>query len=84
LNNKITVENPHGERVFCILSSEQDYKKQMEQVVGVTPGYGMSLDIGTDVIRLVDYLHGEERARFTILSIEDTDAPVCLYWQKDE
>ncbi len=84
MNSKMTVVNGDGKKLFCILSSESDFKKQIESVLAVTPGYGMSVDISTDIIRLVDYLHGETRATFTIVSIEDTNEPVCLYWKTEE
>lgn len=84
MNSKLTVLNDSGKRLYCILSSEQDFKKQMESVLAVTPGYGMSVDISTDVIRLVDYFHGDTRATFTIISIEDTDEPVRLHWDTEQ
>lgn len=84
MNSKLTVVNDDGKKLWCILSSEQDFKAQIEQVLGVMPGYGMSVDISTDIIRLVDYFHGDTRATFTILSIEDTDKAVCLHWNRDE
>ena len=84
MNSKVTVVNSDGKKLSCILSSEEDFKKQIESVLSVTPGYGMSVDISTDVIRLVDYFHGDTRATFTIVSIEDTDEPTCLYWHTEQ
>ncbi|MBP3381847.1 MAG: hypothetical protein J6L00_04280 [Clostridia bacterium] len=84
MNSKVTVVNGDGKKLSCILSSEEDFKKQIESVLSVTPGYGMSVDISTDVIRLVDYFHGDTRATFTIVSIEDTDEPTRLYWQTEQ
>ena len=84
MNKKITVTNDNQEQLFCVVSAEQDLEEQMREVLGVTPGYGMSVDIYPDKIKLVDYFHGDTRATFSILSMEDTNDPVCLNWKREK
>ena len=84
MNQKVTVVNDDGKRLFCVVSAQEDLEAQMKDVLGVTPGYGMTVEVCGDKIRLVDYFHGDTRATFTIVSREDTDQPVNLNWKTEE
>ncbi len=84
MNRKVTVVNGDGKTLWCVVSSTEDLEQQMKDVLGVMPGYGMSVDVRSDEIRLVDYFHGDTRASFRIVSIEDTNEPICLHWKTEE
>ncbi len=84
MNKKLTVINDSGKRLFCIVSSDKDLEEQMKDVLGVTPGYGMTVEVTETQVRLVDYFHGDTRAAFTIVSMEDTDEDVYLNWKTEE
>ena len=76
MNKRLLLKNSDGEPVYCILSAEEDRQTELEKVFSIQKGYGFSVEYTDREIRLVDYFHGETRARFTILSTEDTEEPV--------
>lgn len=84
MNRKLIFTNAHGKRVSCILSGERDELSQLEEIFGIRKGYGFSLDITKDKVRIVDYFHGETRAEFLILSAEDTAREPILQLSAEE
>ncbi len=78
MNKKIVYKTEHGDVRYCVVDPEKDYKSQLEQVFGITPGYGFSIELKEKEIQLRDYFAGETRASFLIISIEDSDLPVTL------
>jgi hypothetical protein len=42
-------------------------------IFNIKKGYGFSVDLWKDRLDIVDYFHGETRASFRILSVEETD-----------
>ena len=81
MNKKMVVKNALGKVVYCVLSSEEDYEEQLKEVFGIVPGQGFTIEIWGKEIRYIDYFHGETRAKFDILSMEDTELPVELNWK---
>lgn len=73
MNLCLTMRNEHNETVYCIISKNENMVLEMEKVFSITKGYGFSVDCYKDKIKIVDYFHGETRATFDILSIEETD-----------
>ena len=82
MNKKYVLKNPHGETVFCVIDGTQKADKEFKKVLSVTDGQGFSVDVYEDEVRLVDYLHGETRAKYEILSVTDTDTPTQYYFEK--
>lgn len=82
MNKKYTVKDSFDLSSFFIISEEKDKKEQLEKVFSIQKGYGFCIDYTETDIRIVDYFHGETRASFKILYIEDTDEEVCYVRQK--
>jgi len=80
MNQKYILQNNFGEKYCCVLSPNEDVKTQWEAIFNIHKGQGFSVEPGKDRIEIVDYFHGETRAAFKILSVEDTDemASDCL------
>lgn len=78
MNKKIVYKTEHGDVRYCVLDSGKDYKSQLEQVFGITPGYGFSIEMHEKEIEIRDYFAGETRSSFLIVSIEDSNLPVVL------
>ena len=78
MNKKLVYKTEHGDVRYCILDPTIDYIPQLEQVFGIKKGYGFSVEMGEKEIRLRDYFAGETRASFPIITMEDTELPVCL------
>ena len=73
MNLQYILQNGDGEKFRCVLSAESDRKDQWEAVFDIKKGYGFSVDLWKDRVDLVDYFHGETRASFRILSVEETE-----------
>ncbi|MBE5933666.1 MAG: hypothetical protein E7263_09645 [Lachnospiraceae bacterium] len=84
MNKKLVYKTPHGDIRYCVLDSMKEYKPQLEQVFGVTEGYGFSIELHEKKIELRDYFAGETRASFQIIAMEDCDLSVCLEQLKME
>ena len=82
MNKKITVRNNFDKTVYCVLSGEADFDEQLSEVFSFQKGQGFSAHMSETAVIVTDYFHGEERARFDIISIEDTDQAVQLYWRE--
>ena len=54
-------------------------KEQLEEVFTIRPGYGFSVEYTEECIKIVDYFHGETRAVFEIISVEDTFEDISYY-----
>ncbi len=78
MNKKIIYKTEHGDIRYCIIDPDKDSKLQLEQVFGITPGHGFSIEMDEKEIRLRDYFAGETRASFPIIAMEDSDLVVCL------
>lgn len=73
MNLYLTMRNEHNKKVYCIVSKNENLVSEMEKVFSITNGYGFSVECYKDKIKIIDYFHGETRASFAILSIEETD-----------
>lgn len=73
MNLQYILQNGDGEKFRCVLSAESDQQDQWEAVFDVKKGYGFSVDLWKDRVDLVDCFHGETRASFRILSVEETE-----------
>ena len=80
MNQQYILQNNFGEKFRCVLSPDEDAKTQWEAIFNIHKGQGFCVESGKDRIEIVDYFHGETRAAFKILSVEDTDetASDCL------
>ena len=78
MNKKIVYKTQFNEERYCVLDPTKDYTPQLQQVFGITPGRGFSIEMNEKEIELRDYFAGETRASFEIIAIEDSDLPVCL------
>ena len=76
MNRKYVVKNSDGELYSCVITPDQDETAQWETVFDIKKGYGFRIDLWKDRVDLVDYFHGETRASFPIVSVEDTEEPV--------
>jgi len=80
MNKRLIAKNAFGKTVYCVLSSTEDYKEQIEKVFNIERGRGFSIDLTDTEIKLVDYFHGDTVATFDILSLEDTKEDVLYQW----
>ena len=78
MNKKIVYKTEHGNIRYCVIDPKEDSKLQLEQVFGITPGYGYTVEMNENEIRIVDYFAGDTRAYFSIISIEECQLPVIL------
>lgn len=80
MNIKLTVKSPLEDIRYCVLSPQAELKPQLEAVLNVKPGCGFAVTVTETAVTLEDYFSGETRATFAILSKEECDLPVALYW----
>ena len=52
MNKKIIYKTEHGDIRYCIIDPDKDSKLQLEQVFGITPGHGFSIEMDEKEIRL--------------------------------
>lgn len=67
---KLTLRNSDGDIRTVTVPEDGDLKTHLEQHFDIRKGYGFSLELWEDSVRIVDYFHGETRAEFRILSRE--------------
>ena len=73
MNLQYILQNGEGRKYRCVLSSETNQTDQWERIFDIKKGYGFSVDLWKDRVDIVDYFHGETRATFRILSVEETE-----------
>ena len=79
-NKKLTVKTELG-RAWCVLDSEKDYEKQLDELFGYN-GHGLCVLFDGKTVRAFDYFCQETMHTFKVLSFEDTDEEVVLKWVK--
>ena len=84
MNKKITFSTPSGKVCYCVFDGNEDYAKQAEKALGISPGYGLAVYWHENEFRLVDYYHADTIASFKILFMEDCDSDVSLKWTDAE
>lgn len=84
MNKKMVVKNKFGNIVYCVLSTDQPFEKQLEKVLGITPGHGFSVEMNDRKLYVRDYYSGENAGEFDIISLVDTDLPQALNWIKED
>ena len=82
MNKKYTVKNDYDRCSYFVLSAETNLQEQLEQVFSIRKGYGFSLEYDEKTIRIIDYFHGETRASFEIVNIEETNDEICYTQQQ--
>ena len=82
MNKKYVLKNPHGETVFCVIDGTQNADEEFKKVLNIESGHGFSVDVYEDEVRLVDYFHGDTRAKYEILAVTDTDTPLQYHFEK--
>ncbi len=80
MNKRLTVKNEFGKVVYCVLSGDEPYEKQMMEVLSLHAGYGYTVDLNNDHVKVKDYRTNETIGTFEILSFVDTDEKVVLDW----
>lgn len=76
MNQQYTLQNDAGKKFCCVLSPNEDEKKQWETIFNIHKGHGFCVEPWKDRIEIVDYFHGETLTAFVILSMENTDGPL--------
>ena len=80
MNKKLTYISNSGKTVYCVLSPDKNFDKQLSHdVFGFHAGAGYSAELRDDHIRILDYFHGDTVATLQVLSFEDTNMEVCLH-----
>ena len=82
-NKKIEAINALGKNVYCVLSGDLSFEKQLNEVFSFEKGAGYSVEMSNSQIVIKDYFHGDTVACFEIVSITDTDMEVDLKWTKN-
>jgi len=72
MNKRYTLKNSDNEFFTCIIDPGQEEKEQWEAVFAIDKGYGFTAERWGEQVKIVDYFHGETRASFQIISVEDT------------
>ncbi|MBR7132224.1 MAG: hypothetical protein IKD04_01685 [Clostridia bacterium] len=80
MNQKMTVINGFGKKVYCVLSEQEDFENQLSEVFSIRKGQGYAIELVKDAILLKDVFHGDTVAKFQILSVEPCDLDVNLNW----
>lgn len=80
MNRKYTVRTEFGDVRTCVVDTDEDICRQLEQVFQVRHGQGLSVTLRADEIELVDIYHGSSVTSAAILKTEDTDEAVSLRW----
>ena len=80
MNKKLTVRTENGRVRYCVLDAQQDFEKQLSEVLGIQPGYGRAVRVYEEEICVEDYYSNETIGSFAVLAIEDTALPVSLRW----
>ncbi len=84
MNRKLVVKNNSGDIIYCVLCQEKPYNEQLEEVMGIKPGYGFSVEMTKKSVIVRDYFAGENRGEFDIISFKPTKLPQNLNWKKEE
>lgn len=84
MNLKITLYTEHGDYRYCIISKNIDITTDMEKVFNIVKGYGLSIDVYYDKIKIIDYFHGDTRAVFRIIKQEETSENVVYHLVETE
>lgn len=86
MNKKLIVKNKLGEIIYCILSDQESFEKQLNKVFGIDRNacYGFTVDFGKDFVAVKDIRTQEIVSHSEILSFLDTDEDVVLTWQKSD
>lgn len=79
MNQKVVLKNDSEKAVYCVVSPEETLTQAMEKVFDIKPGYGLSIAVDDRSVTITDYFHGDTLARFELLSITPTDAPLCYH-----
>jgi len=77
MNKKYIIKNNCDNELTFVLSGEKEIDEQLLEVFAIEKGYGFTVEHSAEQIKIVDYFHGETRAAFEIISIEDTSEDVC-------
>lgn len=80
MNKKLTVLTPRGNTTYCVLDSDKDYEKQLEELFDIH-GHGLCVVFDGKNVKVRDYFCDETMATFEVLSFEDCEEEVVLAWQ---
>ena len=73
MNKRYVLRNSDGVRFTCVIAAGGNEDDRWKEVFALEPGCGYSAERWGDEVRIVDYFHGDVRARFAVLSVEETE-----------
>ena len=80
MNKKLTALTPRKNVAYCVLSSDKDYEKQLEELFDIH-GHGLCVVFDGKTVKVRDYFCDETTGTFEVLSFEDCEEEVVLSWQ---
>ena len=84
MNLRLVLKNGDGERFSCVISKDAERDAELEKVFSIQKGYGFCVECSQSSVCIVDYFHAETRARFEILSQQETQEEVSYRLIKQE
>jgi len=84
MNKKFTVITEHKTKAYCVVDTNVDLCDQLLEVMDIRKGTGFCVKLTDETIELVDYFNASSCAEFKIVSVEETDEPISLKWEKCE
>ena len=85
MNKKLILKKKSGETIYCVISSEESYEKQLNKVFGIDQTgvycFHPIVELGENYVDIIDNRTREGIATFDIVSFEYTDEDVVLKWQ---
>ena len=80
MHKKITVRGGDGKLRYFVLDDAGDIPAQMHTLYQISMDYGIGVELNETSIRVWDYYHAELKGSLPIVSREETELPVALYW----
>ncbi|MBR5217746.1 MAG: hypothetical protein IKV68_05235 [Oscillospiraceae bacterium] len=72
MNRRYVLQNDSGKLFTCVISPNRSEDDQWCAIFAIQKGYGFTAERWGDKVKIVDYFHGDTRAEFTVVSVEDT------------
>ena len=72
MNQRYVLKNDIGKLYTCVISPEKNEDDQWLAIFAMEKGCGFSVGRWGDKVKITDYFHGDTRAEFAIVSVEDT------------
>ena len=72
MNKRYVLKNSDGQLFACVISPDRSEDEQWCAIFAIEKGYGFTTERWGNKVKIVDYFHGDTRAEFTVVSVEDT------------